>query len=158
MNRQNFVILPYIKGVTEPLTWILKRHDIQVFNQLTKTLQQQDFPVPKFQPPKDNQCNVIYKIPWASCQWNYIAKTKRSFSTRRKEHIRNTKQSAKGSNVAKYAWTFDHVIDFDNSAIIDKGNHHTRKMLESCHRAKTVETDNNSCPLPRQNNILWNKH
>lgn len=59
--------------------------------------------------------------------WNYISETKGSFSNRGKEHIRNTKQYAKGSNVGKYAWTFDHVIDFDNSTIVDKGNHCTRK-------------------------------
>ena len=40
--------------------------------------------------------------------WNYIGQIKRSFSTRKKEHIRNTKQ-CKGSNVAKHASTFDHV-------------------------------------------------
>jgi len=28
--------------------------------------------------------------------------------------IRNTNQSVKGSNIAKHAWTFGHVIDFDN--------------------------------------------
>jgi len=156
-SRQSFRILPYIKGVTEPLTQILKRHDIQFFNKPTKPLQQ-DFRVPKFRPPEDNQCNVIYKIPCASCQWNYIGQTKRSFSTRRKEHIRNTKQCAKGSNIAKHAWTFGHVIDFDNSTIIDKGNHRTRKTLESWRTAKTVEADNNSCPLPRQYNIVLNKH
>ena len=37
-----------------------------------------------------------------------------SFGIRRKELIRNTKQCAKGSNIAKYAWTSDHKIDFDN--------------------------------------------
>ena len=91
-SRQSFAILPYIKGVTEPLTRILKRHDIP-----------QDFPVPKFRPPKGNQCNVIYKIPCASRQWSCVGETKRSFSTRRKEHIINTKQCAKGSNVAEHA-------------------------------------------------------
>ena len=29
-NRRNFAVLPYIKGITEPLTRILKEHDIQV--------------------------------------------------------------------------------------------------------------------------------
>ena len=65
----------------------LKRRNIQVFNKPTKTLQQ-DFPVPKFQPPKGNQRNVIYKIPCTSCQGSYSGETKRSFNTRRKERIR----------------------------------------------------------------------
>ena len=39
-----------------------------------------------------------------------------------------------------------------------KGNHRTRKTLESWHMAKTVEADNNSCPLSRQYSILLDKH
>jgi len=95
-NSQSFAVLPYIKGITEPLSRILKSHDIRVTNKPIKTLQQ-EFPVPKFRPRIDNQCNVVYKIPCGSCPWSYIGETKRSFSTRQKEHIRNTKQCAKGS-------------------------------------------------------------
>ncbi|XP_068738269.1 uncharacterized protein [Montipora capricornis] len=72
-NRRNFAVLPYIKGITEPLTRILKEHDIQVTSRPVKTLQQH-FPIPKFRPAEDDQCNVIYKIPCASCPWSYIAK------------------------------------------------------------------------------------
>ena len=78
-KQQSFAFLPYIKGVIEPLTQILKRHNIQVFNKPTQTMQQ-DFPVlTELWPPKDNQYSVIYKIPCASCQWSYIGETKRSF-------------------------------------------------------------------------------
>jgi len=156
-NSQSFAVLHYIKGITEPLSRILKSHDIRVTNKPIKTLQQ-EFPVPKFRPRVDDQCNVVHKIPCVSCPWSYIGETKRSFSTRRKEHIRNTKQCAKGSNVAKHAWTFDHTIDFNNAEIIDKGNSRIRKTLESWHTAKTVEADDNSCPLAGQYNILLNKH
>ena len=90
----------------------------------------------------------------------HIGETKRSFSTRRKEHFRNTEQCAKGSNVARHVWTFDHTMDFNNAEIhvTDKGNSRIRKTLVSWHTAKTVEADNNSCPLPGQYNILLNKH
>ena len=142
-------VLPYIKGITEPLTRILKEHDIQVTSKPVKTLQQH-FPFPKFRPAGDDQCNVIYKIPCASCPRNYIGEPKRSFTTRRKEHMRNIKYCTKGSNVAKHAWTFNHVIDFNNSKIIDEANNRSRETLESWHTAKTVGADNNSCRLPRQ--------
>ena len=142
-NRCNFAVLPYIKGIMEPLTRILKEHDIQVTRGPVKTLQQH-FPIPKFQPAKEDQCNVIYKISCASGPWSYIGETKRSFTTRRKEHMRNLKHCTKGSNVAKQAWTFNHVIDFNNSKIIDKANNRSRKTLESRDTAKTVGADNNS--------------
>jgi len=80
-NSQSFTVLPYIKGITEPLSRILKSHDIRVTNKPIKTLQQ-EFPVPKFRPRVDDQCNVVYKIPCGSCPWSYIGETKRSFSTR----------------------------------------------------------------------------
>jgi len=156
-NSQSFTVLPYIKGITEPLSRILKSHDIRVTNKPIKTLQQ-EFPVPKFWPRIDDQCNVVYKIPCGFCPWCYIGETKRSFSTRRKEHIGNTKQCAKSSNVAKHVWTFDHTIDFNNAEIIEKGNSRIRKTLESWHRAKTVKANNNSCPLPGQYNILLQKN
>ena len=120
-NNQSFVVLPYIRGITEPLTRILKSHDIRVTNKPIKRLQH-EFPVPKFQPWADDQCNVVYKIPCGCCPWSYIGETKRSFSTRRKEHTRNIKQCTKASNVAKHAWTLDHTIDLNNAEIIDKGN------------------------------------
>ena len=41
-------------------------------------------------------------------------------------------QNNEGSNVAKHAWTFDHVSDFDNSTIIDKGNNHMMAHGQNC--------------------------
>ena len=58
-GQQSFAILPYIRGITEPLTWILKRHSIKVFKKPTNILQQ-DCPVPKFRPPEDNQLAILF--------------------------------------------------------------------------------------------------
>ncbi len=44
----------------------------------------------------------------------------------------------------------DHIIDFDNANIIDKGKFRCRLTLESWHTAKDKNADNNSKPLPRQ--------
>ena len=57
-SRKSFASLPYIKGVTEPLTRVLKKHDISVLNKPMNTLQQQ-FPAPKFRPAPDSQTNVV---------------------------------------------------------------------------------------------------
>ena len=68
--------------------------------------------------------------------------------------MRNLKHCTKGSYVSKHTWTFYHVIDFNNSNIIDKANNRSRKTLESWHTAKTVGADNNSCLLPKKYHIL----
>ena len=140
-NPNNLAVLPFINGVTQPLTRILRRHDIQVVNKPFKTLQQ-EFPSPKFRPSIEHQPNVIYKIPCADYDWCYVGETGRCFETRKKEHIRNVKTCANGSNIAKHAWSFDHRIDFDNSSVIDKGSFRVRKTLEAWHTSATKHADN----------------
>ena len=53
-SRKSFASLPYIKGVTEPLTRVLKKHDVTVVNKPFTTLQQQ-FPAPKIRPLRWNR-------------------------------------------------------------------------------------------------------
>ena len=113
-NCNNYAVLPFINGVTQPITRILKKHDIQVVNKPFKTLRQ-EFPSPKFRPPIEKQCNLVYKIPCADCDWCYIGETGRCLETRKKEHIKNVKTFASGSNNAKHTWSFNHNIDFNNS-------------------------------------------
>jgi len=100
-NRNSLAVLPFINGVTQPLTRILRKHNIQVVNKPFKNLQQ-EFPSSKFRPSIEHQPNVIYKIPYADCDWcyMYIGETGRCFETRKKEHIRNVKTCANGSNIA----------------------------------------------------------
>ena len=152
-THKGFACLPYISGLTEPLTRLLRKNEIRVVNKPFKTLQQ-EFPSPKFRQPSNLQSNVVYKIPCKDCTWNYIGETGRCFQTRKKEHQRNLKNYAKGSNVANHAWQNNHSIDFDNACVIDKGDYRVRKTLESWHTAKTVDAENNSKPLPRQYSIL----
>ena len=40
-SRKSFASLPYIKGVTEPLTRVLKKYDVTVINKPLNILQQQ---------------------------------------------------------------------------------------------------------------------
>ena len=133
---------------------IEKYKRIQVVNKPFKTLQQ-EFPSPKFRPSIEHQPNVIYKIPCADCDWCYVGETGRCFETRKKEHIRNVKTCANGSNIAKHAWSFEHRIDFDNSSVIDKGSFRVRKTLEAWHTSATKHADNNSKPIPNQYSILF---
>ena len=51
--------LPYFRGITEPLTRLLRKN---VVTRPHKTLQQ-EFPSPKFRPPIELQTNVVYKSP-----------------------------------------------------------------------------------------------
>ncbi len=59
-------VLPYIKGLNEPLSRTLQKHHIKVYNKPVKTLERQ-FPTAKQNPPKEEQKNVIYQIPCEDC-------------------------------------------------------------------------------------------
>ena len=82
----------------------------------------------------------------------------RCFETCKKEHIRNVKTCANGSNSAKHAWQFDHRIDYDNSSVIDNGSVRIRKTLEAWHTSATEHADSNSKPIPNQYCILFKKY
>jgi hypothetical protein len=97
------------------------------------------------------------KRTWSTRYRVKIAVGGRSLKTRKSEHVRIVKQSKKGSNVAKHEWSQDHLIDFANAQVIDKGNHRNLKTLESWHTALTDEADNNSNTLPAQYTILLRK-
>ena len=54
-----YVVLPYIRGLAEPLTRTLQKYDITVCNKPLKTLQH-EFPSPKHRPTIEEQTNVVY--------------------------------------------------------------------------------------------------
>ena len=155
-TNYSYAILPYIKGLTEPLKRLLKPHGIRVSTKPLHTLEQ-SFPSIKDKPSPENQTNVVYKIDCADCSWSYIGETGRTFNTRRKEHKRNVQHNKIGSNIANHAWTNNHSIDFNNGKIIDKGNYRHRRTLESWHTACTKNSDNNSKHLPEQYRFLLRK-
>ena len=132
-THKGFACLPYISGLTEPLTRLLRKNEIRAVNKPFKTLQQ-EFPSPKFRRPSDLQSNVVYKIPCKDCTVHGTTYAKPECTPEKKQN--------------------NHSIDFDNACVIDKGNYHVRKTLESWHTAKTVDAENNSKPLPRQYSIL----
>ena len=67
------------------------------------------------------------------------------------------KSFARGSNIAKHAWSSNHSIDFKKSQVIDKGSSRIRKTLESWYTASINHADNNSRPLPNQYSIFFEK-
>ena len=54
--------------------------------------------------------------------------------------------------------TANHAKDFDIASVIDKGGFTTRITLEAWHSKQTPNADNNSCPLPGEYSILFNKY
>ncbi len=91
-TNRSYAVLPYIKGLTEPLRRILKPHDIRVTTKPLRTLEQM-FPSTKDRPVPENQTNVVYQINCSDCSWSYVGETGRAFITRKKEHEQNVKNA-----------------------------------------------------------------
>ena len=70
----------------QPLTRLLRRHDILVTNKPAITLQQ-EFPAPKFRPEKEDKWNVVYKIPCSTCSWSYVGETGGHLTPERKSTL-----------------------------------------------------------------------
>jgi hypothetical protein len=75
-SNYNYAVLPYIKGLTEPLKRLLKPYDIRVTTKLLRTLEQM-FPSIKDRPLPEDQTNVVYLINCTDCSWSYIGETAR---------------------------------------------------------------------------------
>ncbi len=85
-------VLPYIKGLTEPLTRVLRKHDIKVCNRPLKSLQH-DFPSVKHRPPPEEQTNVEEVIADVIDKGN--------FQTRKTLESRHTAFSDQADNNSK---------------------------------------------------------
>ena len=139
----------YIKGVSElsePLTGVLKKHDVTVVTKPLTTLQQQ-FQALKFRTSMESQTNIMYKLPCTNCSCCYIGETGRAFNTRKK-NIWETPKTATNwdSRIVNHAWSNNHAIDFKKASIIDKDTLRTRKTLEAWHTRVAPNEDNNSSP------------
>ncbi|KAK5650384.1 hypothetical protein RI129_001413 [Pyrocoelia pectoralis] len=113
------VFLPYIGGVTDKIGRILERNNIKTIFIPTKKISE------FLRSPKDPldplTASGVYKI-LCSCGLVYIGTTKRSFLTRRKEHMRFCRlNQPEKSAIAEHALNnLSHDILFDNMKILSR--------------------------------------
>ncbi len=68
-TKVDHAVLPYIKGLTEPLKCLLRPYGIRVTTKPLCTLEQM-LPSLKDRPPSEEQTNVVYHINCADCSWS----------------------------------------------------------------------------------------
>ena len=112
------IILPYIKGTTDKIKNILKKHDI-----LTIFKPQQKISTvlgnPKDKVPLETP--GVYKIT-CQCDKAYIGMSSRKISTRQKEHVRAIKNNdVEKSAIAEHVNNTKHDINFDNTKVLARG-------------------------------------
>ena len=98
---------------------------------------------------------VVYEIPCESCEHRYIGETKRSLSTRLKEHHRDALprhilKNPEKTALTKHAAQSGHAFKWDYAHVLHRvNNYHKRILLESLYiNLKTNTVNDKSANFP----------
>ena len=129
---KRFTSIPYVQGVSEPISRILTQVGIGVALKPHHTLSS------LFRKPKDiinfeQKRGLMYQISCRDCNAVYVGETGRSVRTRKREHADAVKTfNTKKSALSQHVMEFDHRIDWDNVKILKSESHaYRRRVAES---------------------------
>ncbi len=108
-TMSNFIAIPYIKGVSEKIKYILKNHGLNTVFKKGKS-------VLAVLSKWDNKNlidlhHVVYNVNCNECHSAYVGTTKRQLKNRISEHKRALNKCYIKSNVADHAFSTKHHID-----------------------------------------------
>lgn len=84
-RSRGMITISYVKEVSEPMEWILRKHNIATAIRPHVTLRKL-LVHPKDKVDDHSKTDCVYKIPCKSCAKVYIVETGRKFGTRLSEH------------------------------------------------------------------------
>ncbi|KAL9983165.1 hypothetical protein ACROYT_G005298 [Oculina patagonica] len=144
----SFVVLPYVKGVTERISKVLRNNGVKVGFKPLNTLRTR-FPKPKDKLTAFQSRCVVYRVNCLDCNFTYYGQTDRALATRIKEHQRAVRVCDKNSKIAQHANTFGHDMGFNHAAVVDKsGDYHKRLFLEAWHSQRDQNAGNEHIDIP----------
>ena len=149
-------VLPYVRGVSEPLRRVLVPLGVRVCYRPAMTLRQM-ISKPKDRVPSIQKSGVVYKIPCASCPASYIGQTGRKLRQRLDEHRRAVRQADfNASALAEHAWTMEHPVDWDNVQVLSNPRDFTTRLVEEAiairNTSNTLNRDKGALP-PEYDNL-----
>jgi len=153
------VTIPYVKGVSETLQRVFRRHGVATSLRPHKTIKQLLVHPKDKRDPRDT-AGVVYKIPCKDCSKVYIGETARKFGVREKEHIKDGKElegqkytrAKKKESVTElhksaltdHAAQCNHVIDWDGVKLpVKDPNYDSRGIREAIEIRKAGRTSMN---------------
>ena len=129
-NRRNSVaVLPYIEGLTQNLSRLLKKNNIKcAISSRGQTLKDQLPSAKDKQPPEIKPC--VYQIP-CRCGKKYIGQTRRKLETRIKEHQRDIRNdNYAGSAVNHLFEPGEHAPFWKEASVLENENNHTKRLTK----------------------------
>ncbi|BHF68674.1 hypothetical protein SprV_0301171300 [Sparganum proliferum] len=130
VSRQ-FFSLPYMQGTSEVIARRLNRSGIHIAHKPASSLRAALSRI-KDPLPKEQQTNVIYRIPCSNCSCVYVGHTGRSLGTRIKGHKLAVRRRDPLSLVFAHALECDHRFNWDGTEVVAMANtKRTREFLEA---------------------------
>ena len=131
-EKEPLVVIPYVAGMSEDIKRVCRKFNIGVVFKSRRTLLSMLTKV-KDTLPLGKQSNVVYRIP-CSCGQVYIGETKRRLETRLKEHRDTCERGMmEKSAVVEHAWENHHLIDWEETTVLDHGTGQELLVKEALH-------------------------
>lgn len=151
-----FVLLPYVGGLSEKISRLLRNHGVKVAHKPMQTLQHY-FPKPREPKSTDQNKSIVYQIKCTQCQFVYYGQTERCLKTRLTEHKKAVFTCDSNSKVAQHANNYNHTFDFENVKIVDRATqYHQRLFLEAWHSIADPHSGNDHVCIPEMYKSLMN--
>nr|VZI35292.1 unnamed protein product [Spirometra erinaceieuropaei] len=136
-EHRKFYSLPYMQGISEAIARQLNRFGIFIAHKpassVRATLSRVKDPI-----PKEQQTNVIYRIPCANCSCDHVCHTGRRLGTRINEHKLAIRRRDPLSLVFAHALECDHRFNWEGTEVVAMANtKHAREFLEAWHSNTT---------------------
>ena len=141
LPSNSFVVLPFVQGNSERISWILRQHQIKVAFKPLRTVNSL-FPRPKAQEKVDRpRSSTVYKISCTNCSFVYYGQTGRSLKTRITEHKRAVAMLDHDSKIACHVHESVRVVGHE-------ANYHERLFLEAWYSIKDPQSGNDHIAIP----------
>ncbi|BHF63431.1 hypothetical protein SprV_0200642300 [Sparganum proliferum] len=130
---RKFYSQPYMPRISEAIARQLNQFGIFIAHKPASSLRTTSSRV-KDPIPKEQQTNVIYRIPCANCSSVYVGHTGRRLGTRINEHKLAIRRRDPLSLVFAHALECDHRLDWEGTEVIASANtKQAREFLEAWH-------------------------
>ena len=142
------VSLPYIRGTSETIAWILKPFNIRIAHKPTRTLQHLLTKVKDKDNPKDRQ-GTVYRIRCNDCNGTYMGETGRTLTTGLGEHQTTMDKEDLTNNIAQHHRKTGHYISWDSVTCVTHSTDKDQRLtLESWFTNLQPNPLNHSRKLP----------
>ena len=125
--------IPYIKGISEPIQRVFRKHGVSIYHKPINTIRQL-LVHPKDKTNREQKTGVIYQIDCETCKGTYIGETARTLGKRLDEH-----KKLPSSAVKEHQESTGHNIDWKNVKIVGKEEHWMKRKIKEAITIRRVK-------------------